>query len=197
MRALLEAHGIRWISLTGEGRQYSESYFLAPLLEASGQVVFADHLRDIYEIVDRPAPATPVALCDEEFRQPQCWVGANPIDAEPGLTAAEVEGFPVEQAAIACPGATYLVQVHAGEGRDPVRVFLVFDQPDPEQPFRLVDAYPGGVSRYHQTAPADARTLTLVLQPLGADSTIERVELSIVGASEADERCRQPTPGAA
>jgi hypothetical protein len=138
-----------------------------------------------------------VPLCDEEFRQPECWVGVNLIDAEPGLTAAEVEGYPVEQSAPACPGATYLVQVHAGAGRDPVRVFLVFDQPDPEQPYRLVDAYPEGVYRYHQTAPADARSLTLVLQPLGRDSTIERVELSIAGSSEADERCRQPAPGAA
>ncbi len=196
MRDLLDAQGIHWIGLTGQGRLFSERYFLAPLLEEHGQIVVADHLHDLYEIVDRPRAISPVSICDEEFRKADCWVGVNAIDDLPGVTAAEVGGLPLEQAAAACPGATYALTVNAGPGHDPVRAFLIFDAPDPEQAFRFIDAVPDQQSVYHQTAPGDARLLTIVLQPLGSDSSIESVRLGVAGAAEADERCRAQLRGA-
>jgi hypothetical protein len=189
LRAELGRRGFRWVVLADDGRQYRADYFLAPLLQQHGQIVFADRLRDVYEIVEQPRARTPVALCDETFRERDCWFGAVPLDDRPGLTDAELRGGPIGQSIPACPGATYALTVTAGEGVDPTRIFFLFDVPAPEQAYRSADVPPGGTSVVYQTAPADARRLDLTVDTLGPTARLERMSLAIADTSLRGRRC--------
>ena len=191
LRRELEAEGIRWIALADDGRAVRPDYFLAPVIEKYGQIVYADRLRDVYEIVDRPARLVAVELCDGSFTGSSCWFGAVLPDRTPGLTDAEVRGEPVGQTIPACPGATYALAIETAPGADPTRVFFVFDVPDPQQPFRQFLAPPGRVTVGHQTAPAGATKMTIVVDTLGPTAAVADVSLAVAGPSEADARCVQ------
>lgn len=185
----LDERGFRWVVLADDGRQYSGGYFLAPLLERYGQLVFADHLRDVYKLVDDPVPEVPVELCDETFSKHDCWFGAVRPDAAPGVTAAELRYQPIGQTVPACAGATYRLTVRSGPGTDPVRVFYVFDVPDPRQALRAGDVLPDRTVAINQTAPEGATSVSLVFQPLGPDASLESLRFERAAPPEEGPAC--------
>jgi hypothetical protein len=187
-KAALDERGFRWVALADDGRQYTDDYFLAPLLERYGQIAFADHLRDVYELVDEPRAATPVELCDETFSKAECWFGAALPDETPGVTAAELQYQPIGQTVPVCAGATYRLTVRSGPGADPFRVYYVFDVPEPGQAVREGDVWPDRTVAINQTAPDGATSVSLVFQPLGPDASLESMQL---------ERAAPPEDGAA
>jgi hypothetical protein len=185
----LDERGFRWVVLADGGRQYADDYFLAPLLERYGQLVFADHLRDVYKLVDRPRPGVPIALCDETFSKPECWFGASVPDGTPGVTADELQYQPIGQTVPVCAGATYRLTVRSGPGVDPVRVFFVFDVPEPAQAVREGDVLPRRTVAVNQTAPEGATSASIVLQPLGPDASLESMSLELAASPEDGSSC--------
>lgn len=188
-KTALDERGFRWVALADAGRQFTDGYFLAPLLERYGQIVFADNLRDVYELVDEPRPGVPVELCDEDFSRPECWFGAAPPDLSPGVTAQELQLQPIGQSVPVCAGATYRLTVQSGPGSDPVRVFFVFDVADPRQDLREGDVLPDRTTVINQTAPEGATSVGLVLQPLGPSASLESMRLELAAPPESSAAC--------
>lgn len=188
-KAALDARGFRWVALSDAGRQFSDDYFLAPLLQRYGQIVFADRLRDVYELVDEARPGVPVELCDETFSKTECWFGAAPPDGSPGVSAEELQFQPVGQTVPVCAGATYRLTVESGPGADPVRVFFVFDVPEPEQDVREGDVLPERTTVINQTAPEGARNVSLVFQPLGPSASLDSMRLELAAPPEDGSAC--------
>ncbi len=190
VKKAFDEEGVDWVVLGEQERLLDvEAEYLAPVVQRYGQIVFADHLRDVYRIVDAPAPTQPVPLCDENLSRPECWAALTPPDATPGLTDAEVGSGPVSQTVPACPGATYALSVTTGPGSDDTLVFFTFGQPDPEQGVRYLIVPPGGTSVFHQTAPANAETLTIVLDTLGPTASVERLGLAVADTSLRGSPC--------
>jgi hypothetical protein len=185
----LDERGFRWVVLADDGRQYTDDYFLAPLLDRYGQVAFADHLRDVYELVEQPRQGVPVELCDETFSKPECWFGATLPDGTSGVTAAELQYQPIGQTVPVCAGATYRLTVRSGPGADPFRVFYVFDVPEPAQAVREGDVWPDRTVAINQTAPEGATSVSLVLQPLGPDASLESMQLERAAPPEDGSAC--------
>ena len=176
--------------MADQGRSLDIRYdYLALVAQKYGQIVFADYRTDVYRLVDRPLPRQAVPLCDETFSRPACWVASTPPDTRPGLTDAEVRSGPVSQSGPACPGATYALSTTTGPGEDSTLVFFTFDQPDPAQGFRYLLLPPGRTSVLHQTAPADAKTLTIVFDTTGPSATVERVSLAVADTSLRGSPC--------
>jgi hypothetical protein len=188
-KAALDREGFRWVALADAGRQYPSDYFLAPLLDRYGQIAFADHLRDVYELVDEPREPVPVELCDESFSKAECWFGAAPPDGTPGVTAADLQFQPIGQSVPVCPGATYALTVRTGPGNDEVRFYFVFDVPNPEQGLRLGDVAPNETTVIHQTAPAGATKADLIVQPLGPSASLESMSLAVAAPPEGPSAC--------
>jgi hypothetical protein len=190
VKRAFDEEGVGWVVLGEQERLLDvEGEYLAPAVERYGQIVFADHLRDVYRVVDAPAPVQPVPLCDGDISHPECWAAQTPPDTTPGLTDAEVGSGPVSQTVPACPGATYALSVTTGPGSDDTVVFFTFGQPDPEQGVRYLFVPPGKTSVFHQTAPADAETLTIVLDTTGPTASVERLGLAVADTSLRGSPC--------
>jgi hypothetical protein len=168
-----------------------------------GQIVFADHLRDLYRVVDRPAPPQPVELCNPTFTGPDCWLTPVPLDDRPGFSDGEVDGGQAVAQIPVCPGATYALEITTGPGSereftrqelrrgitDETRVFLMFDPPDAEQGLRYIHAPAGRTTVFYQTAPLGVSRLEIVIDPLGPDSRVERVALFVADTSLRGSPC--------
>lgn len=203
LRSFFESTGVEWLVEGDQKRLLDEEFdFLARVTKAHGQIVFADHLRDLYRIVDKPAPPQPVELCNPTFTGPDCWLTPLPLDEQPGFDDAEVAGGPVVAQVPACPGATYALEITTGPaGRrtererrrnpesDQTRVFLMFDPPDPEQGLRYIHVPPGRTSVLYQTAPIGVSRLEIVIDPLGPAARVERVALGVADTSLRGSPC--------
>ena len=184
----LRDDGIEWVVLADGDRLFGTS-FLEPVVKSYGQIVFADHLRDVYRLSGMPSPRTPVNLCDQNVEKRECWFGAVPIDETPGLTDAEVRGEPIGQAVPVCGGATYALTVTTPHGVDPTRVYWVFDVEDTRQAYRFADAPAARTSVIHQTAPSDATYVHLIVDTLGPSAGLESMALEIVAQPRDGARC--------
>jgi hypothetical protein len=186
---LMSQRGVHWLILTNERRTLEDTEDdLGQLARTHGQIVFADRLTDLYRLVAHPIPPRPVPLCDQTFSgSGGCWYPTDRVSPGPGLTDAEAKGLPVTQTIAACPGATYSVALTTGPGVDPTRVYLTFNDPDPLQAMRFIDAPPGRTTVLNGTAPADAKTMSITIDTLGPTASALHVGLGISGAAAA--RC--------
>ena len=185
----LEQLGIHWVVLANEGRQYDPTYWLGPMLAKHGQIVYADHLHDVYRIVDRPQARIPVPLCDETFSNPDCWIGSTRLDDTPGITDAEVRSQPVWESVPVCAGATYALTVKSQPGRNRTRIFFVFDVPNQERAFRVDDVPTGRTSVVYQTAPTGATKMDIVVDPLGPTAGLDSMRLAIAKQPDDGSTC--------
>ena len=204
LHSFFESTGVEWL-VSGDQKRLLDvdSDFLALVTKEHGQIVFADHLRDLYRVVDEPSPPQPVELCNPTFAGPDCWVTPLPLDEQPGFDDAEVAGGPVVAQIAACPGATYALEITTGPGSqipasersrrdrwlDETRVFVMFDPPDPEQGLRYIHVPADRTSVFYQTAPVGVSRLEIVIDPLGPGSRVERVALFVADTSLRGSPC--------
>lgn len=161
-----------WIAVSTEQRvALDPTSVFANMLREHGALVSVGGSYELYRLDDRSAEAVPQPLCDFNFvgqagvgTGSACW--GMPLDAEPGLTAAEAPRAASQTVAV-CPGASYALDVKATTPG--AVVVLTFSQSEnlrgAIQRYSRTVASAAGVSRAVASAPARGRTMFIEIEP--------------------------------
>ncbi len=177
LRRRLAAVGVHFMTFS-RGPGFAPEPDVQNLMDAKGELVWADRNWEVWHLAARPVPPTDDPACDPLLRAGSCWA-APALDARPGLTAGEA-GAGATTTVPTCPGQTVTVKLTVPAGGPPAHVQIDAQTPGGLGGKSGADVPPGSTRLVGTTTPPGASLTNVAITP-GPGGSVTRAQVGRTG----------------